>query len=211
MSTGYVRALSLLHNAYKHLPAAKRVHILGRFLTTPFLRVLPELPAGRVLDMGAGDGVFARLATEDSNRVVIALEPSMDKSFSAIPRSRVQWIAGGPFAVRGTFAAVMMFDLLHHIPLDARDALLLAARERLAPGGTLLIKELDTAAGWKARWVKSEPESRDDLEARLRRLGFIDVSSRPIDSWYPQPHTLFVARKAAKPMIRPSRVIGPIL
>jgi SAM-dependent methyltransferase len=228
MSTGYVQALSLLHHTFKQLPATKRAHILGRFLTCPFLRVLPELPPGRVLDIGAGDGLFARLATEDPEREVIALEPDLRKTLSAIRRERVRWVAGYLPSVRGSFAAVMMFDVLYRIPLEARDELLGAARDRLAPGGLLLIKELDPSGGWKARWNRMQEtisdrflkltlgdafayESREELEERLRRLGFSDVRSRPIDDWYPHAHILFSARRAEKPLRRPSRVIGPIL
>lgn len=214
MSIGTIRALTLLHHTFKHLPAAKRVHILGRFLTCPFLRVLPDVPAGRILDVGAGDALFARLATEDRSREVVALEPDLRKTLPGIRHLRIRWVTGYLPAVRGTFAAATMFDVLYRIPLADRDALLSAILERLAPGGVLLIKELDPERGLKARWNRLQEtisdrflhltlgdafayERRDELEARLARLGFVDVASRMIDRGYPHAHVLYTARRAA--------------
>lgn len=71
-------ALDLLRRASARLPLGARLHVLGRFLSCPFLRVVDALPpAGRVLDIGAGHGVFARLAAHGDTRKVVAVEPDL--------------------------------------------------------------------------------------------------------------------------------------
>jgi SAM-dependent methyltransferase len=213
MALGTIRALRLLHHTFKHLPATKRVHLLGRFLTCPFLRVLAEVPAGRVLDIGAGDALFARLATEEPSRDVIALEPDVRKTLPGIRRARIRWVTGYLPVIRGTFDAATMFDVLYRVPLAERDALLSGILERLAPGGLLLIKELDPDGGLKARWNRFQEtisdrflhltlgdvfayERREELEKRLARLGYVEVRSRRIDRGYPHAHVLYAARRA---------------
>ena len=66
MSLGYIGALRLLHKTFRNHPAGQRLHILGRFLSAPFMRTLDVIPAGaRVLDIGAGHGTYARLIVEE--------------------------------------------------------------------------------------------------------------------------------------------------
>ncbi|HJQ35525.1 MAG TPA: class I SAM-dependent methyltransferase [Thermoanaerobaculia bacterium] len=203
-----IRALVTLYQTYHHRAPAARLHILIRFLTCPFLRVLRFVPpdARSLLEVGAGHGVFSRLAGLPR---VVAVEPDLRKMG---PVEGVQLIVGYDETVRGQFDVVAMMDVLYAIPMASWDALLSRLHERLAPGGTLLIKEQDPSS-IKNRWNRAQEwismrllritmanafdyESREAFAARLTRLGFRDVSSKRVDFGYPHPHLLFIARKS---------------
>src|SRR5262249_41052216 len=139
---GYFQALSLIRRTYADAPAATRAHVLGRFLTCPFLRVLDFLPPrARLLDLGAGHAIFSHLALAVGARSTIALEPDRRKVFLTGARPGMPPVAGTADAVRGPFDAVAILDVLYRLPRPAWDPLLAAVRERLAPGGVLLLKE----------------------------------------------------------------------
>jgi SAM-dependent methyltransferase len=205
----FIRALILLHRTFGRFPPRARVHALLRFLTAPLLRVAREVPrGGRLLDIGAGHGVFARLALDAGARRVVAVEPDSRKIFE--PIEGIDFVIGYDACIRGTFDAVAIVDVLYKIPLGEWDALLARARARLRPGGTLLIKEQDPTARVKNSWNRAQEwlvsrvkltlgesfsyEAPADFTARLERAGFTDVRVRRIDLLYPHPHILYVAR-----------------
>src|SRR5947209_12291911 len=71
---GFIRALIVLHRVFGKRAARARIHILLRFLTSPMLRVLNALPPNAsLLDIGAGHGLFAVLAS--GTRRVVPVEP----------------------------------------------------------------------------------------------------------------------------------------
>ena len=114
----------------------------------------------RVLDVGCGDGTFCRFVTRDERRVV-----GVDIDASALPAESagVQYVIASaealPFA-DGTFGAVTMTMVLHHV--EAEHALAEAARV-LAPGGVLLILGYGRYGGWR----DAPHEVRDVLTHRL--------------------------------------------
>ena len=180
-----------------------------RFLTCPFLRVLRHVPPGaRVLDIGAGHGVFSALAA-DRGAHVVAVEPDLRK---ILPLPRVQFIAGYDEVVRGTFDVVAINDVLYKLPLEEWDALLTRVLQRLPKGGILLVKEHDPTARIKNTWNRWQEalatrlhltlgesfsyETPADFTARLKRVGFGQVEAKRIDFGYPHAHMLYIGRKA---------------
>ena len=210
-SLGHAQAFGLVRRAYRAAPAAARFHVLGRFLSCPFLRVLDYLPTGgRLLDLGAGHGIFAHLALAAGVRDAVAVEPDGRKVFHVPRESRLRVVNGYHLAVRGRFDAVSIFDVLYRLPRADWDPLLGWARERLAPGGVFLLKEIDPGHRAKAFWNRAQErgadllgltlgeafsyETRDEIRDRLARAGFTGFEAVEIGAGYPHAHILYVGR-----------------
>src|SRR6185436_14390915 len=150
----YLRALLVLHRTFRRRSIGTRVHILIRFLTAPFLRVLRHVPATArtSLEIGAGHGVFSRLLAERGIRAY-GVEPDTRKLGRV---DRVQLIVGYDDCIRGAFDVVAILDVLYAIPIAEWDALLARVFARVAPGGTLLIKEMDADARLKNAWNRTQ-------------------------------------------------------
>jgi SAM-dependent methyltransferase len=212
---GFFAALALVRRTYTGKPAGVRAHAVGRFLTCPFLRVLDRLetlpPGARLLDLGAGHGTFARLAVEGGAASAVAVEPDARKVLATYRHPRVHFVAGYADALAGAFEAVTIFDVLYRIPLAGWDPLLRTAYERLAPGGVLLLKEIDPEHRAKALWNRVQEkvadllgmtlgdaftyETREQLRERLARLGFERFEAVDIGAGYPHAHVLYRAWK----------------
>lgn len=199
----------VLHRAFHSRDIRTRVHALVRFLTCPFLRVVHYVPLGaRVLDIGAGHGVFSALAA-DRGAHVVAVEPDLRK---VLPVPGVQFVAGYDDVVRGTFDVVAIVDVLYKLPFEQWDALLTRAIERLPKGGILLVKEHDPTARIKNSWNRWQEslatklcltlgesfsyETPADFISRLQRLGFGDFEAKRVDFGYPHAHMLYIARRS---------------
>jgi SAM-dependent methyltransferase len=144
-----------------------------------FARARPHL-GRRVLDVGAGLGTFTERAAATGAEVV-ALEP--EPAFAARLRERfdaspgvavIEGAAEAPPDETGTgFDAVLCLNVLEHVRDDG--AALRAFRERLAPGGRLLLLVpahprlyggYDRAAGHERRY------GREQLRRLLHGAGF---------------------------------------
>lgn len=171
--------------------------------------MLDALPPNEaLLDIGAGHGVFAALARARDARRVVAVEPDARK---VRPIVGIESIIGFDDAIRGSFDAISIIDVLYKIPIGEWDALLGRCRTRLADDGLLIIKEQDPTAGVKNAWNAIQEqiatalhltlgqsfsyESPTAFKARLERLGFRNVRSKRIDFGYPHPHILYVATR----------------
>ena len=222
-SLGKIQALALLRKTYRGAPAATRAHVLGRFLSCPFLRVLAHLPpAASLLDLGAGHGIFAHLALAAGARSALAVEPDTRKVFhsrgapgaaGAGRQVSLSVVNGDSAAVRGRFEAVTIFDVLYRLPREEWDPLLAWARARLAPGGVFLLKEIDPGHRAKALWNRAQErgadllgltlgeafsyETREEIGCRLLAAGFASCEAVEIGAGYPHAHILYVARVAA--------------
>ncbi|HEY3055156.1 MAG TPA: class I SAM-dependent methyltransferase [Thermoanaerobaculia bacterium] len=213
MPLGYIRALTLLHRTFRAHPAAHRIHILGRFLSTPFLRTLDLIPAGSgVLDIGAGHGLLARLIAEECAADVVAVDPDLRKVLIAYEHPRIRFVAGYDDCIRGEFDVVTMYDVIYRLAPEQRDALFARVYERLKPGGIFLLKDIDPAHRLKWRWNQIQewisdrafgltigeglhPESREQISERMARAGFVDFEWKRVDSGYPHAHIVYTARK----------------
>ncbi len=213
-SLGKIQALALLRRTYRGAPAATRAHVLGRFLSCPFLRVLAHLPpAASLLDLGAGHGIFAHLALAAGARSALAVEPDGRKVFHSRGADRhpsLRVVNGYHAAVRGRFEAVTIFDVLYRLPREEWDPLLAWARARLAPGGVFLLKEIDPGHRAKALWNRAQErgadllgltlgeafsyETREEIRARFARAGFAGFAAVEIGAGYPHAHVLYVGR-----------------
>jgi cyclopropane fatty-acyl-phospholipid synthase-like methyltransferase len=212
MSIGYVRALRILHRAFSSYPAGPRVHCLIRFLTCPFLRTLDDIPQGaRVLDIGSGHSLYGVLAVEERARGVIGVDPDIRKSLLPTPHPKIRKIAGFDDCLRGTFDAVVIFDVAYRMPPAERRALFDRVFTLLAPGGVFLFKDMDPRHRLKMKWARFQEwlsdsllgitlgegfveQTREDVLAMLAEAGFVAGQARAIDRGYIHPHLLYTAR-----------------
>jgi len=205
----FIRALRVLHREYRKFPLRSRAHVLIRFLTCPFLRVVEHVPSGaKVLDIGAGHGVLSVLARERGAHPT-AGDPDARK---VRKHDGIQSVIGYDDCIRGVFDVVAIVDVLYKLPIDNWDALLERVRQRLKPGGILIVKEHDPAARVKHSINRLQEriasalhltlgesfsyETATEFTSRLRSHGFTLVKTERIDTGYPHPHMLYVARRA---------------
>lgn len=143
----------------------------------------------RVLDFGAGIGTFTAAISRRAD--VVAVEP--DPEFA--PRLRTLFAGSGRVTVveadadwlvdgepKGEFDTILCFNVLEHIANDG--SVVAAFRERLAPGGHLLLLvpahmllygEIDRNVGHERRYGKRQ------LQSMLERLGFAAVDVRYVN------------------------------
>lgn len=143
-------------------------------------------------------------------RRAVAVEPDTRKIGKV---DGVYYVAAFDKAIRGKFDVIAIVDVLYAIPLAAWDEILRRAFERLTPGGVLLVKEMDPAS-LKNRWNAMQErismkilritmaetfnyESREVFSARLKRIGFAEVSAERIDFGYPHPHIVYAAKTSS--------------
>ncbi len=211
---GYARSVSILNTAFRQAPLGVWTHVLGRFLSCPFLRTFRWIPAGRILDVGGGHGVFAQLAVEAGAEEVTIAEPDLEKLMHGARTDGIVRVGAYVDAIRGRFDAVTMFDVLYRIPLEERDGLFSSLVARLEPGGVLLIKDLDPTSRLKFTWNRVQElisdnllgltlgsglhyETPHDVLERMRRAGLADLQSVRIDRGYPHSHVVCVGYRQA--------------
>ena len=102
-----------------------------------------------------------------------------------------------------------MLDLIHHVPVREVPAFLESVRNRLRPGGLLVIKEVSNRPRYKMwfTWlldrlmVGDEPIHYwppEELMELLGKLGF-DVKRHQMKDFLPYPHILYLCRLQSQP------------
>jgi len=217
----FIRALIVLHREYRNFSLRARAHILIRFLTCPFLRVVERVPQGaKLLDIGAGHGVFSVLARERGARPV-AVDPDARKVRRL---DGIKSVIGYDDCIRGTFDAVAIIDVLYKLPIADWDALLDRIRQRLKPGGILIIKEHDPTARLKHAINRLQESVASLLHltlgqsfsyeppaafvARLQEHGFAVLEATRTDRGYLHAHMLYVAWCPASSQRPPAPTAG---
>lgn len=213
MSIGLVRTARILHRAFGDYPAGHRLHTFIRFVTAPFHRTVEDVPAGvRVLEIGSGHGAFSVLMAEVRGNEVIAVDPDIRKGLLPSPSPRIRKVVGYDDCIRGTFDAIVIYDVTYRLPLDVQRALFTRVFARLRPGGVFLWKDMDPGVRLKMKWARFQEwlsdtflgisigsgfvhATRAEAEAMLREIGFSDVRIRPVDRGYLHPHLLYTATR----------------
>ncbi|WP_258726413.1 class I SAM-dependent methyltransferase [Cellulomonas sp. NS3] len=198
-----------------------RAHVAVRWWSAPFAAVAAALPpAGRILEIGCGHGLFSAYAHFAAPaRDVVGVD--IDESKIAHARAAASGVEGLHFDVApsgavppGPWDAVVVVDVLYLLPADAQRRLLAETVALLAPGGTLVVKEMGTEPSWKVRWntlqetlsvrvLRITAGSSFDfvppatMAGWLRELG-LDVELRRLDRGRAHPHHLLVARRATE-------------
>lgn len=148
---------------YEGAPRAHRHYVTFKLRLDPLgaqlEKALAERVLGRVVDLGCGRGQFGLLLSELArvdSLVGVDLDASKVEVARAAARGQDATFHAGP--VEGFEVppadTILLLDVLHYLPPEARRSVLERARQSLAPGGRLLVRETNT----------------DGLGARLARL-----------------------------------------
>ena len=220
------RALALWDDA----PLGDRFHTRARWWTAPFAALELEVPlAGHVLEVGCGHGVFSTyLALTSHARHVVGVDIDADKSARA--REAASELRPGEADVSfrvspsgevpqrdGGWDAIVFADVLYLLTRERREALLAECASALAPGGLLVVKEVDTQPPFKAKVAQLQEvlatrvlritdgdaldfPSADELESVLVGLGLSTMAKR-IDHGYLHPHCVVLGTRPTTPTV----------
>jgi SAM-dependent methyltransferase len=163
----------LVRARYRHLAPGARLFARFKLRLDPMFARLDALlgPAERVLDIGCGFGVPAAwlLAIRPGLRIE-GLEPDPQRVRVAArvigERGAVQRGAAPELdPVGGGYDAVLALDVIHHLDDDALARSLAAIRQRLVPGGRLILRAtVPGDAGWA--WERRLEALRLGLQRR---------------------------------------------
>lgn len=126
-----------------------------------YAEVLLRTPAdASLLDVGGGQGILTLLHSVvhggDARRTVVdwdAGKVALGRQAAAELAVAVDFVEGDVHALDlAMHDAVVCADVLHYARPEAQDALLRRLAECVAPGGLLLVREIDGAQGWR-RWM----------------------------------------------------------
>ena len=148
-------ALSRTTARYARVSTADRFQVSGKLRWDPLTRMLAALPyeLGRVLDAGAGRGQFGLLLLELGRCETLF---GFDADQRKVAVARAAGAGSAHFEVRDLLDlpsepldTVLLFDVLHYLPLAEQDELLRRASLRIERG-RILIRDLDAAPGTRS-------------------------------------------------------------
>lgn len=170
-AAGPMRAEYRALAACRHAPWMARARAIGLLLTRPVTEVLARIPVGaRVLDFGAGDGLFTVMLA-DAGCAVTAVEPDPVRLGVARQvsgdRPGVRCAAGlDEFDGGRRFDCVLIVDVIYLVPPDERLRLMERLAARLSPGGRAVIKEVIADGGWREELVRGQERLVQTLTTR---------------------------------------------
>jgi SAM-dependent methyltransferase len=202
--------------SYRGASAWMRAYVAARICVAPLAVIGQELAEvrGRVLSLGCGAAVIERYVAELNPEVEVHGFDLDDRNIEVIERTRtrcprvsverhdITQLDQPPIN-----SAVLLSDVLHHLPPASHLALARAVEHALAPGGICVIKDLDAGPRWKNRWnrvhdrIVAGPEPihcrpLDEMTALFGRVGLDVKRSERIDGpWTPYAHYLITLRK----------------
>lgn len=152
-----------------------------------YVALLTDPGAQPVLDLGCGRGAFLELLRD---RGIEARGIDIDPRAVAVARSRGLDVAEGDLldGLRawpdGSLGAIVSFQVVEHLPLPRVQELLHLAREKIRPGGTLVLETVNVASAYAlAHGWSIDPTHRLRLHPRVLRAlaesaGFQNVELR---------------------------------
>jgi 2-polyprenyl-3-methyl-5-hydroxy-6-metoxy-1,4-benzoquinol methylase len=120
-------------------------------------RLQAYLPArGRVLDVGCGVGSLDYEIGRQRSLDVLGIDVSAEsinlaKEYHAL--SNVEFAPLALEAVDGKFDCILFVDVFHHVPRIEHENLLRTCARLLAPGGYVVIKDIERRRGQVSVWM----------------------------------------------------------
>lgn len=195
-----------------------RAYCWGRFwiLHQRFLDAIGQHlpPAGSVLDVGCGFGLFSLYYAQVFPRLTLRgldINPRRiamaERAAGRLGLGNVAYAVADAVAYRadGIYAGAYMLDIIHHIPEETVRPLLEQLFKGVSPGGRLIVKDVDTRPAYKRWFTYSLDRLMDprtpvrywpsgELEALLMEVGF-RVHRQPMADYLPYPHVLYVCER----------------
>jgi len=140
---------------YKHAGIVTRAFLAARWVATRYQAMAELFPRqGKILDVGCGHGLLSlALAQGSAARQVHGIDHDTTRISQATLAA--QGVPNVSFAI-GDFSflenqagwdAIAMIDVLHYFRYPAQEEIVGNAFKALAPGGTLIFREVDPNAG----------------------------------------------------------------
>ncbi|KKU10923.1 MAG: 3-demethylubiquinone-9 3-methyltransferase [Candidatus Woesebacteria bacterium GW2011_GWB1_45_5] len=192
---------------------------LIRRLLCPFEDLAKFLPSeGKILDVGCGHGIFARvLAKNHPERKILGIDPSGAKIKTAEKLAKNYKNVGFKRAylkeINQKFDAITIIDVLYLLPQDERLKLLKKAKSLLAKDGLLLVKTDSKDPRWLFNILRFEEYLMvkilrfthsdfgkiyhlgiNEYKKLLTGAGFKIVKFKVITSFFPYRHPTYVAK-----------------
>jgi 2-polyprenyl-3-methyl-5-hydroxy-6-metoxy-1,4-benzoquinol methylase len=144
-------------SAYRSERRSDRLHVWARTRSCPFEAVAARAPAsGRTLDFGCGHGLFSLMLADAPGRDVVGVDIDLDKlavarrAAARVGRENVRFEeATTELLATPGWDTICLVDVLYLLGIDRARELLRQTARALAPGGVLLVKEIDVQPRWK--------------------------------------------------------------
>jgi len=186
------------------------VYVRLRFLLAPMIRTAQLVPPqGDIVDLGCGHGVFAHIVhVGQPNRRITGVDLDADRirvAQKASQGTQLEFRCGNvdEFDVPAG-STVTITDVLHHMPFEEQELLLGRIAEKLVPGDSMLIKDLQKRPAWKY-WLHYVQDtlsyrshlyfrSAQEMTALIEGFGF-SVRSFDLARGMPHPHVAYLCTK----------------
>jgi len=196
-----------------------RAYLRIKLKICPLIALEPHFPReDKIIDLGCGNGLFPNILSLGSpDRQVIGLDLDEKKIAVAnetkIPVMQITYQVGD--VVEADYPQGDVFtlvDVLYLIPYDKQEIILQKCYNSLLPGGTLIVKEMDTRPRWKYVWNLFQEtlavkligftlgerfyfRSQSEYLKILGQIGFT-VKPVPLDKGYWYPHIVYICTKS---------------
>jgi len=150
--------------SYAGSGAFTRAFLFGRLAILPLGRIDDALRnlSGSVLSIGSGHGILERYLAEINPDVEIEgfeLDDERVRAAAATqeraPRVRIRHADVTDLTAEGIYDAAIAVDVMHHVASKDHPRVAQAVADRLRPGGTVLVKDMDVEPRWKWAWNRT--------------------------------------------------------